>query len=499
MAMRLMRMMSFFALVIFWGSLANAQNLVKIVVEQNLFNMLRGELAQYKTDLETEGYKVSTVAGTWSSPEAIRALLQNELSNGLVGAVLIGDIPLAKFNLRDEVGNSYWHEFHAPFFFMDLDGEWGDRVGDVYTSHRGNVSAEIWVGVIRADHLPSAGNQEELLRKYFAKIHNYRHGKHYRPPFRAFQLYYTIKPSYANPQLIYPAVFNVGCNVKSSDLQALLHDQLGYDFAVINAVSGYNTHHFHFFTGESIPPEELTIDHGSNDVHYRDVLAANPKILFFHLATSETGQIEQNENLGGHYVFGGDYGLVALAATQHFITGDNFYAPLAAGMSFGEAFKTDMNSFSSRYQSEEIRVIDWCAGQGADGPSEETPTRRFYAAILLGDPTLHVNEPEPDSEESLPQNPKLIQNYPNPFILSAEEFSTTIRFLLAEPMQVEIGIYNVRGQRIRTLANRVFPAGAQQLVWDGLEETGFPASSGVYFYRLQAGNFTATKKMVLIE
>ncbi|MCI0691671.1 hypothetical protein L0337_06635 [candidate division KSB1 bacterium] len=220
MAMRLMRMMSLLALVIFWGSLASAQNLVKIVVEQNLF--------------------------------------------------------------------------------MDLDGEWGDRVGDVYTSHQGNVGAEIWVEVIRADHLPSAGNQEELLRKYFAKIHNYRHGKHYRPPFRAFQLYYTIKSSYANPQLIYPAVFNVGCNAKSLDLQALLHDQLGYDFAVINAVSGYNTHHFHFFTGESIPPEELTIDHGSNDVHYRDVFAANPKILFFHLATSETGQIEQNENLGGH-------------------------------------------------------------------------------------------------------------------------------------------------------------------------------------------------------
>jgi hypothetical protein len=86
------------------------------------------------------------------------------------------------------------------------------------------------------------------------------------------------------------------------------------------------------------------------------------------------------------------------------------------------------------------------------------------------------------------------QNYPNPF-----NPQTTIAFSIAERANVRVAVYNVNGALVRTLANESRAAGAYALTWDGRDDGGRQVASGVYFYKLTAGSFTQTKKMVLLK
>ena len=88
----------------------------------------------------------------------------------------------------------------------------------------------------------------------------------------------------------------------------------------------------------------------------------------------------------------------------------------------------------------------------------------------------------------------LSQNYPNPF-----NPSTTLRYAIPQAGKVTLEIYNVLGQKIRTLLNSDVTAGTHLTVWNGLDDAGQQVSTGVYFYKLTAKNFTDTKKMILMK
>lgn len=88
----------------------------------------------------------------------------------------------------------------------------------------------------------------------------------------------------------------------------------------------------------------------------------------------------------------------------------------------------------------------------------------------------------------------LDQNYPNPF-----NPITKIEFVLSKSGQVKIEIFNILGEKVKTLMDQHLKAGRQLVEWDGKDESGEEVASGVYFYRLQTQDFTQTKKMVLIR
>ena len=83
----------------------------------------------------------------------------------------------------------------------------------------------------------------------------------------------------------------------------------------------------------------------------------------------------------------------------------------------------------------------------------------------------------------------LIQNYPNPF-----NPTTTIEYRLPSAGQVILTVYNLRGEEVIRLVDKEMPAGLHTSVWDATT-----VSSGIYFYRLQAGDFVLTRKMVLLK
>ena len=96
--------------------------------------------------------------------------------------------------------------------------------------------------------------------------------------------------------------------------------------------------------------------------------------------------------------------------------------------------------------------------------------------------------------QALPQVAALQQNYPNPF-----NPSTEIRFAIPTARDVQLKVYNQLGQTVRTLVDRRMKAGSYSMNWDGTTEAGHQVSSGVYFYSLEAGDFSQIRKMTLLK
>jgi hypothetical protein len=98
----------------------------------------------------------------------------------------------------------------------------------------------------------------------------------------------------------------------------------------------------------------------------------------------------------------------------------------------------------------------------------------------------------------------LSQNYPNPFLSGAKSRfagnpTTTIRYSLPKPAHTIVKVYDLLGTRVRTLVNSLQNAGEHSVTWDGRDDQAKTVASGVYFYRLEAGDFGAQKKMVLLR
>jgi len=94
----------------------------------------------------------------------------------------------------------------------------------------------------------------------------------------------------------------------------------------------------------------------------------------------------------------------------------------------------------------------------------------------------------------LPASFALRENIPNPFNLT-----TKIGYALPGGCEVELAIYNLLGQEVRILVDEYQQAGYKSILWDGRDEGGNPVSSGVYFYRLSAGEFSKIHKMTLLK
>jgi len=100
----------------------------------------------------------------------------------------------------------------------------------------------------------------------------------------------------------------------------------------------------------------------------------------------------------------------------------------------------------------------------------------------------------PGSDDTRPKEFSLSQNYPNPF-----NPSTNIEFNLPKAAHVKIDIFNIVGQRVRTLVDEEMEFGNYVVDWDGKDENAHWVSSGIYFYRMKAEDFSDIKKMLLVK
>jgi photosystem II stability/assembly factor-like uncharacterized protein len=97
-------------------------------------------------------------------------------------------------------------------------------------------------------------------------------------------------------------------------------------------------------------------------------------------------------------------------------------------------------------------------------------------------------------QKELPERFSLNQNYPNPF-----NPDTYIPFDLRQGANVKLKVFNILGQEIRTLKDGFMQTGSYAIPWDGKDQRGFSVASGIYIYRLEAGNFIQSRKMILVK
>jgi hypothetical protein len=128
-----------------------------------------------------------------------------------------------------------------------------------------------------------------------------------------------------------------------------------------------------------------------------------------------------------------------------------------------------------------------------------TPTTRTYASVIIDQidqdfQASIISDVGGDNGSSIPKIFRLVQNYPNPF-----NPTTTIEYNLPHRSRVTVEIFNLLGQAVRTLVDEEKAAGNYRLGWDGTDTYGRTVSSGIYLYRIIAGDFTQCKKMVLLK
>lgn len=119
-----------------------------------------------------------------------------------------------------------------------------------------------------------------------------------------------------------------------------------------------------------------------------------------------------------------------------------------------------------------------------------------------GNLSLVTNPGDPNSKPTstsvadfgVPSEYRLLNNYPNPF-----NPSTKIAFEIPQQEKVTLTIYNISGQVIKTLVNENLSAGRFERVWNGNDEFGNQVASGIYIYKLNAGNFEKSAHMILLK
>jgi hypothetical protein len=119
----------------------------------------------------------------------------------------------------------------------------------------------------------------------------------------------------------------------------------------------------------------------------------------------------------------------------------------------------------------------------------------LYAGFWDRIPTTSAVEEEEIVEDFVEiYDTRLFQNIPNPF-----NPVTTIQYSVAQEGPVDLTIFSVEGERVRTLVHDYHYPGLFSAVWDGRDEQGETVSSGVYFYRMTAGEYSDVRKMLILK
>ena len=135
------------------------------------------------------------------------------------------------------------------------------------------------------------------------------------------------------------------------------------------------------------------------------------------------------------------------------------------------------------------------AQTGKIGFGVKRATSKFDDICLVSDAIAKGSgEGAEELTQVIPETTKLVGNYPNPF-----NPSTTIQYDIKEATYVSLVVYNIQGEKVKTLVNDYKGTGSYRAVWNGENESGSRVAGGVYIYRMIAGDYTQAQKMLLVK
>jgi hypothetical protein len=346
---------------------------VCIVINNLLHFAIQSSFSVFISDLENDGYSVSVYTAFNNGDEVgLKDILISEWnSRGIEGAILIGDLPVAWYEM------TVWdyEEFPIDLFFMDLDGRWFDHDFDgLYGGHddgSGDVEADIWVGRLLAVNLTDHGASEvPMMTNYLDKNHRYRTGE-LRLQDKALAYIDNDWCMYGwenEVALAHPYTDGVTDEYETNreDYIQRVRESTDnqYENMLICSHSSPWAHYLYWGTG----PYEYSLFH-NYEIEQIDV-----QVHFYNLFACSNSRFVEEDDMGSWYIFQSTYGLVSLGSTK---TGSmlcfyDYYEPLGNGATFGEAFLSWC-----------INDIETCAGV------ESRPW--FYGMTLAGDPTLRLS------------------------------------------------------------------------------------------------------------
>lgn len=335
---------------------------ILVLVNHALYPAVQASVDQYVADLAYEGHyaEVHTIDG--GTPVEVRDFIR---SKNPLGVVMVGSVATAWFEMADDFfGEST--EFPCDLYYMDLNGTWNDPDSDgKFSDHPTNVNPEVWVGRIWTP--TENGNDAALINDYFARNHAYRKGRFgYSNKALAF-----VEDDWigfgdcAFDSMFDPAnIETITDPAATTPARYKAEVQQHRAWAQINAHSSPGGHSISAAGGgEWIPSAYL-----------RDTNP--PNAYFYNLFACSNARFTQADYMAGWYIFdkaGGSTcnGLAAVGSTKtgSMLFFENFYGPMGAGKSIGDAF------------------VDWWK---ALGPDHDLGERQWhYGMTLLGDPTLN--------------------------------------------------------------------------------------------------------------
>ena len=361
---------------------------VYVIVNSTLWTSggiaLQNRIDRFHSDIEATGFSVTTWKLLAGSPEGLRSWFASDLVPvGLVGCVLIGNIPSAWYQMFHDPpwDHSTYEEFPIDLFYMDLDGTWSDTlipnvappplsvpgtdgIYDVHVDGSGDVDPEIWIGRIKADDM--ADPEVDLIVNYLDKNHDYRTGSLTLPQRALVYVDDDWAPGtgvYNDVKLAYPTstLVNDKNTTKKSNYLGRLDDQWSWVHLMSHGNPGGHTFKILNATGHSVWE--------SVSVTWNDYRTGDYPVFFYNLFVCSGARFTSQNYLGGWCIFAPTYGLVAVGSTKTGSMGNegDFYDPLGDGETIGEAFK------------------EWV------DKTAETSRPWFYGMTVIGDPTLRVS------------------------------------------------------------------------------------------------------------
>jgi hypothetical protein len=357
-----------------------------IIVNATLYDSIQPALDTLVADISAEGLSVSVVTALISQPESLRRFLQNEYSGGMTGALLIGNLPVAWFQMIDDWnGNGMrdpgegYEEFPCDLFYMDLNGTWQDSMrrlsgqdslvpghDAMYDRHDGDLAPEIWLGRITAR---PCGDEKALVNDYLRKVHAYRQGE-LNLNDRALVFVDDDWAPWAdefnsNMGLLYPSrvlIADPETTRASRYRQCLSED---YEWVGVYSHSNSHLHAMKYHSGDS-----------SDCFYEAEIPQVAPLVHFYNLFACSNARYTDTGYMAGRYIYSSAFGLNSIGSTKtgSMLDFGYFYGPLGAGQNMGQAFAS------------------WLGTELASGYD---PVGRswFYGMCLNGDPTLRPRIP----------------------------------------------------------------------------------------------------------
>ncbi|MEO0094661.1 MAG: T9SS type A sorting domain-containing protein [candidate division WOR-3 bacterium] len=444
---------------------------VAILTQQSIANALINEINQLINNLQLEGYTVFSYQISGGTPENLRTFLQNLYNNNNIeGALFIGNLPVAWFEIANDYNQYGYAQFPIDLFYMDLNGTWLDTMNTgngKYDGHTGNINPEIYIGRLTPTGI---GTDTVTLKNYFRKDNAYRHDTlalQRRALFFCDDDWIPWAPQWAcEVSVLYPDTMNYwhAETTRASIYRTKLNTPQAW--VAVFAHSSPSLHQFKYNNGNSY------------DYYYAsEYTNQNPPVNFYNHFACSFARYTENGYGGGRAIFNQSYGLGAVGSTK---TGSMlefyyFYHPLSQQKTLGQAFK------------------DWFTYITANGVTFDELCWH-YGMTLLGDPwlkptghNLSINEDNKD----IAYNPITIQN-------TISNKKIVINLNIDSPGYVDITIYDCMGRKVNNIFKKKFINENQKIVWN-FDDNYRRFSNGVYIVKTEINKKIYTEKVILIK